>query len=247
VLAASLIPVFPWIARNYIVFGLPKLTTVDTTNMVYFVGAGSYQLKYDLTLDAAQERIQSEFKLPAYSAVQNHWKSDKSPAEMERLLSKAVPQVLMRFPWELAKSSVLAIGKASVSHSTEHWGYLLGIRWNPPGTLGIVQLDSAAWRRLTSNHPILVGSLAWQMSHTGLALLLAAVGFVMLMRHRLNQPSVWLFAMTTAYLYLTVALFGLEAFYRCRIPVAPFLYVAAGGGFAYFVARIRQLNGCSRQ
>jgi hypothetical protein len=46
-----------------------------------------------------------------------------------------------------------------------------------------------------------------------------------------------------AYFYLTVPLFGVEAFYRCRIPALPFLYAFAGLALGWLTARRSPRDG----
>ena len=53
VLMGSLPLVGFWIARNQWEFAVPRLTTVDTQNIVYFFGAGAYQQRVGLSLEEA--------------------------------------------------------------------------------------------------------------------------------------------------------------------------------------------------
>jgi hypothetical protein len=65
---------------------------------------------------------------------------------------------------------------------------------------------------------------------------LALIGVVSVLRRPATWPAALLLLALLAYCYLTVALFGLEAFYRCRIPALPFLYAFAGLGLTRLAA-----------
>ena len=157
--------VVPWMVRNAVVFSVPRLTTVDRTNLVYFVGAGAYQVERGLTLDRAQEQIAREFQLPGYSEVQNPCTTDRSVAEMDETLGRAAPVVLGRYPVELATSMVIGIVKSSLSHNVDQLAGLLSQTWTPPGTGDLLRvafsgIRSAAGERARAGGGIRLAGVA---------------------------------------------------------------------------------------
>jgi len=82
-LITALIVILPWMARNQKAFGIFKLSTVDAINMVYYAGAGPYQLEYGLTLQEAQQRISKEYGLASNFEYHNPWLVDKSIKQLD--------------------------------------------------------------------------------------------------------------------------------------------------------------------
>jgi hypothetical protein len=41
IMASASAIVLPWVIRNYVTFGVLRVTTADTANLVYWVGAGA--------------------------------------------------------------------------------------------------------------------------------------------------------------------------------------------------------------
>jgi hypothetical protein len=236
-LLGTLLPVAPWVVRNQLVFGVPRVSTVDAGVQVYFFGAGAYQLRHHLSLEEAQARIAQEFGLDPYVVTQNPWHSDKTVAELDGELRAASPKVLRQYPRELVLSSLLGVGKASVSHNADELASLLGSRWEAPGTGDLLRGRADALRRLEENGPLLAGVFGWELVHAAAAVVLAAVGVLFALRRRDVWPAAGVLLALLAYSYLTVALFGYEAFYRSRIPALPFLYTFAGWGLSCLLPR----------
>ncbi|WP_425616585.1 ArnT family glycosyltransferase [Anatilimnocola sp. NA78] len=242
----SVAPLIPWIARNHAVFSLAKLTTVDTANLVYFVGAGAFQQHFDISREQAQIEIAEEFGLPRYEIVQNPWFSSESPAQMDAKLKAAAPQILRRYPADLLASSVIGVVKSHASHGTEHVAHLLALRWTSPGFKELLRLDGEALRRLNQNSPMLVLTFVLQVSMMLLTVAMTFVGVIAGLRHSNSRWGVLLLLGVTAYLYFTIALFGIDAYYRCRIPVLPFLYLFAGVGISAALSSASRLIARTR-
>jgi hypothetical protein len=237
-----LLTVGPWVIRNKVVFELPRLTTAETVTQVYFLGGGAYQVRHQVTLEEAQAMIAHEFDLPPEGIVQNPWESDRSVAEMDAALTHARAQILARYPKELVQASGMGMLKATVSHNVADLAVLLGGAWQAPGTGALLRGDSAALDRLSQNGPLLTAAFAWQLLHTALALLAGGAGVVLMLRRPQTWPAGLVLLAAAAYFYLTVALFGYEAFSRCRIPVLPFLYAFAGYGLAWIGGGVGRLT-----
>ncbi len=233
-----------WIARNALVFSVPRLTTVDAANNVYFIGGGAYQLRHGLSLEEAHAWIAREHGLTPYVVTQNPWTTDQSVAAIDAELRAASARVMTRYPVELVESSLLGVAKASVSHNVDVLAALNGREWQAPSTAGLARLRPEALERLEANGPALAAAFGWELVHVLLALGLAAVGAGYCLVRRWSDPATWALLLVLGYFYLTVAVFGLEAFYRCRVPVLPFLYVFGGVGLAGILTRQARPTTC---
>lgn len=219
------LPVFGWIARNKVVFDLPKLSIQDAIMTVYFTGAGAYQVEYGLSLEAAQDRIAKEYDLPPSTVTNNHWTTDMSVKEIDRRLRAAQFPVLTKYPVALVQSSLIGLVKSHISHNANVLGHLLAIPWNSSGAHPVQQTRLS---RLYANNALLVAVFVWQMLHALVAWTLFAVGSIVLWRSKdFRWPTV-LLAGLLAYMLLTVAIVGKDAYYRSRTPHMPFVYVIAG-------------------
>ncbi len=236
-LLISLIPPALWIARNTVTFSVSKLTAVETNNMLYFVGAGAYQVRHGVGLEEAQAMIAEEFDVAPYSEVQNAHASDRSVAELNAELRAVQWDVLGKYPAQLALSSVMALAKASFSHATGQLAEMLGRQWVAPGTRSLVLHPMAAAKRLWQNGPVLAAAFIWQLAHVIVALGTALFGLTCVMRDRQTRMVGLVLLAVLGYFYLIVAMFGFEAYWRCRVPVLPFLYVFSGYGISRMFPR----------
>lgn len=221
-----------WIARNSAVFSVPRLSYVDAVCSVYFAGGGAYQLRHGLALEEAHTLIAHEYGLPTHVEAMNPWISHRSAAEIDNALRSAALPVMTRYPTELLRSSLLGVVKASFSHNTDVLADLLGSEWVAPGMSNLLRLRPETWDRLAANGPLLSAVCTWQFLHVSLSLVLAITGIIAVLRGGQTRPAALLLLVVLGYFYLTVAMFGVEAYFRCRVPVLPFLYVFAGAGMA---------------
>lgn len=232
VLLAPLLMIGPWVVRNAVWFAVPRLTTVDANNLVYFVGAGAYQVAYGLDRARAQERIAFEYGLAPYHVLQNPWEGDQSVAELDQVARRVGREIVSRHPRALAIATCLGMVKAHLSHATGDLAALLGRCWEAPGMVAILQVRPGALARMRANGPVLTTAFLWQLGHTVLVLGAGALGLVVAWRDRAARAfTVGLLALLV-YFELTVPLFGLDAYYRCRLPAVPYLDVFAGLGAA---------------
>ncbi|HUS39672.1 MAG: glycosyltransferase family 39 protein [Pirellulales bacterium] len=224
IFAFSLV-ILPWVTRNAVVHGIPRVTTVDKHNLVYLVGAGAYQRQFGWTRNQARAHIAKEYDLPTFSHLQNHWKAtDKSVHQMYYEVSDKAMEVVFRHPQALIESLAIGVARASISHVNPEIAYLTGARWR-------------SIRAPHENSMWLYPVLAWQLSHTVTTLILAIVGFLPLGYRRGERWTACALILTLAYYYLTVALFGIDAVARARIPVLPILFVLAGLGGSALIRR----------
>lgn len=228
-----------WIARNYSIFSVPRLTTVDLNNFVYFVGAGTYQVERGLEREPAQRVIAEEFGLLPYTAYQNCQSTNYSVIKMVADLQKAWPRVVFKYPRSLCISSGLAIIKSIGSHNVAKLADMTGRAWIAPRVGDLIQLRTEALERLGKNGTLLVGSFFWQLIHTVLAWGFALFGIVSSLKSRDHRLVAILCLAGLSYYCLAISLFGFDAYFRCRFPALPFLYLFAGVGAGYLAATRR--------
>jgi len=230
--AVAMVPVGCWIARNHVLFSVSSLTHNQPNVLVYFFGAGAYQVEHGMTLEEAQAAIAEEYEITPVVEVQNAHEYGHDVARIEAEQRAVMWKVVGKYPRSLAKSSAAALVKAHLSHATDTLGAILGQKWAGPGREAVVGDPAGSLRRLAQNGPALTTAFLWQMGHVGAVLLVALLGVVATVRNRRVWPAGIMLLLVLAYFYLTVMLFGYEAYCRCRIPLVPFLYVFAGYGIS---------------
>lgn len=223
-----LVLVGSWIGRNYAIFGIPRLTNNDAVVMVYFAGAGAYQVEHGLSLEEAQQRIANEYGLSPPEHTNNHWDADRPVAQMDAELRAATRPILTKYPRSLVVSSMTAVGKASVSHNVSVLSNLLGWTWSQPGTSALVRMDAEAFDRLARNQPVLIVALVWQLGHTVAATGLFVAGAFIAFGRRALRPIASVLLVILAYFLLTVAVEGPEAYWRFRSPQLVIVFALAG-------------------
>ena len=228
-----------WVLRNYSVFSLPRLTDVDQINLIYFFGAGAYQIERGLELEPAQQAISQEFNLLPYQVVQNSQTTNYPVAKIVADLQHASPRVLLKYPESLIYASCLAIPKAFASHNAAQLAELTGGAWVTPRAGELIRFRRQAFERLAENGSLLTFVFMWQLAHTALSLIFGLLGVVFLVRSSNHRPVGLLCLVSLLYFLLTIPLFGLEAYYRCRFPVLPFLFFFAGCGLGRFAAILK--------
>lgn len=225
---AGLMPPAGWMVRNGLTFSVWRLSNADAVMLVYFAGAGAYQVKHGLSLEEAQERISREYHLAPPIVTNNHWITDRPIGEIDAELRQAVWPVLSRYPAELVVSSFQSIVKASVSHNTPLLAFLLGTKWVAPNYQAVLRGEREAWERLIQNPLVLILAFGWQLLHVLATWLLALPGALCgLWRPETRWFSLCLIAVLL-YFQLTVALVGCEAYARSRAPHLPFVLVFVG-------------------
>jgi 4-amino-4-deoxy-L-arabinose transferase-like glycosyltransferase len=236
VLLPSVVLVGAWVLRNERAFGVARVSSVEPVGVVYMAGAGAYQLHHGVERPEAQRTIAAAYDLPTLLEAQNPWLTELSEAEIDHRLRAASREVLGAYPGDLVLSSALGLVKGSLSHNVGNLASLHDRSWTPPGLGGLLKLRAEAVGRLFSNHPALVGAFGWQVAHAILTLVLAVVGLWRLLLCRARRPLGISLLVLLAYFALGMALFGVDAYFRSRIPLLPYLAVLAGVAVAALVA-----------
>ena len=241
-----LLLVMPWVVRNYRVAGFAKVCTVDTHNLIYFVGAGAYQVREEVDRRSAQQLISVEYDIPSYSTLQNPHFDERSVAELEAMAEEVKWKVAFSDPRSLMVSSTIGIMKALVAHPTESEAALLGDSWNAPGLVGLLRADSAAIGRLFANSPALVALFIWQVLHTSCLWMLSGMGLMRLLFSKEDLSIKLNVLVLLAFGVLMIVPFGLDAVYRSRLVLLPLAYCLAGLAVAHLYGLVRGGNrvGC---
>ncbi|HWB13956.1 MAG TPA: hypothetical protein VG826_32310 [Pirellulales bacterium] len=226
------LPVAAWVTRNAITFSVPRLTNADAIMLVYFTGAGAYQIEHHLTLDEAQECIALEYQLPPPSITNNHWLGTQPAGEVDAQLRDVARRVLLKYPRSLLVSSFLGVLKSTVSHNVGVLATASSEIWHAPRLDRLVRADAGAAKRLLQNPLPLVIAFVWEVAYLAPTIIFALLGVVASMQKQSFRWPAFVLLTLLAYFYLTVAIVGLEAYYRSRIPHMPILYAFSGLGVA---------------
>jgi hypothetical protein len=220
-----------WVARNYFVFKIPKISTVSTHNLIYFVGAGAFQVAEGIDRQEAQKRISEEFDIVPYTNLQNPY-SVANVSTIERMESDAESKkwkVLGKHPLFLIPSTAIGICKAFTAHPLPELGYVFGTEWNSPGMKGLATLQPSAYEKLFGHSMDLVVIFFLHLIWIGLFLVLLFAGVWEALLRRSNVD--WSLMVFFCIGLLTIALFGIDAVYRSRIvATAPGCLLCGFGG-----------------
>lgn len=212
-LLSAYLPLTLWMLRNAHVFGKFELCGNQNIVMVYYTGAGAWEVEHGGTLEEAQTRIQHEFHLPSVVECHNPESFALDPAQIDTQLAACKRSVLFKYPISLGISSVVGAGKSLAAHETQ--------------TLAEITHASGSQTPRSSRNPaIFIWSLVFQGT-----LLLTSLFFFLLERRTIlrkfsENPAFCLaIAGLAAYFLLTMMLSGVECCARYRLPLVPFLYM----------------------
>jgi len=206
-----------WVARNYFVFKIPKISTVSTHNLIYFVGAGAFQVAEGIDRIEAQKRISEEFEITPYSSLQNPY-SVANVSTIERIESDAESKkwrVLGKHSLYLIPSTAIGICKAFTAHPLPELAYVFGTEWASPGMKGLATLQPSAYGKLFGHSMDLVVIFLLHLLWISLFLVLLFTGVC---KAILRQSAAdWALMVFFCIGLLTISLFGVDAVYRSRI------------------------------
>lgn len=241
---ASALCIAPWVARNNAVAGVPRLTTADSINLVYFAGAGAYAVEHQVSLTEAQEMIRQEYGLVSLVESNNFWTVDRPVQQIDAELRAAAPLVLRKYPRSLAVATATGVGKALVAHNVAILAEMAGTDWYPPGLGTALRGDwSAFGATLGQNDGVLVGFFVWELVWAVGLVTFGGVGAAAgLAAAPLRRPMAAL-VMVAAYYLATVGVVGLDAYMRHRSMLVPLLALFAAVGIVSGCGRIGVARG----
>jgi 4-amino-4-deoxy-L-arabinose transferase-like glycosyltransferase len=235
-----------WVARNNATLSVPHLTTADAINNVYYVGAGAYQVHFNITVEEARAKICEEYGLTPYPIVANDWTSDHSVAELDRQMRGAQFAVMTRYPVDLTKASALALTKATLGHNANKLALMVEEDWTAPGVESLLAGSRDAWDRLQQNNSLLVGVFTVEVVQAMVVFLAALAGVIVALRDPQGRAAALLLFAVGFYLYATIVAHGLVTFFRMRVPVVPFFCVFAGIGVHRFLVKLNRTRSQCR-
>ncbi len=227
ILTAALLTILPWIARNYAIFGVPRLTIVDSLNLVYYVGAGVYQVEFGIdNIEKAQAKISSDYGLVSASQAHNPWQTAEDIATMQNQWRKAAWEIFVKYPRSLARSAVTGVIVGWIAHNTNDVAQASGTTWSNPGLANLQRMDVPKFiRGLIANHPFLIFVFVWQELMMAGGLILGILGVITTLPdkpHRLICVGLLVIA---AYYVCTMAMQGLSPDARMRAPLMPLVCI----------------------
>ncbi len=222
----------PWIARNYVNFGVPRLTIVDTLNLVYYVGAGVYQVKFGIdSLEEAQARISSDYNLVSAKQAHNPWLADEDIATMQAKWRRAAWDIFAKYPRSLIQSVVTGVIVGSTAHNAMDVAHGAGTEWSNPGLSNLRELEFSKFLRgLFRNHPFLVFVFIWEELMIIASLILVPVGIVIGVVETGRRRICLVLLAIAAYYLCAMAMQGLSPDARLRAPLLPLVYIFAAIG-----------------
>ena len=222
----------PWIARNARVHHLARLSNVDSINLLYYTAAGCQAERDNVTLERAQAELAARYGVPTVDQVSDPWlMPGVRLADVDGPLRNAALDVMARMPLSCVTATVKGLAKSLVSHNASVLAEAAGLTWTPVGLDRVLSGDVVgALHGLISNASAIQLAVLVQLSITFLILLAAPAGAIA--AARLGAPRGVVMALVTVggYHLLTIALVGLNAYYRFRSALEPMLFVLAAAG-----------------
>lgn len=226
--AVSVATILPWVVRNAIVFGVPRLTTADSINLVYFAGAGAYAVEFGIPLEETQQRIANEYDLATLFESNNDWVGNRGVKLLDRQQRTAIPKILAKHPRSLIKATFIGLAKSTMAHNVDVYANMSSRKWEPPGVDKLASHQySRFFKLLFLNDPLLVFLCIWEILYAGIIGVLSIFGAVAGLRSAdLRRPILYLL-LIAAYYVATIAVVGLDAYSRHRAMLVPIQCVLA--------------------
>jgi 4-amino-4-deoxy-L-arabinose transferase-like glycosyltransferase len=229
--------VSPWIVRNYLVFGLPRIAHTDTLTMLYFSGAGAYAEDRGLTREAAQAEIAMIYDVEPVHIAHNPWQTNRPLAEMDAHQRRIYRMLVKDHPRGLIVSSLQGLAKSLAGHDVNVLAHATGREWYGSGAGGLLRGNFAGFaERIKKNGALLTLAFVYQVALTLVVLVLAGAGWIVMLVRR-KQAALWLgISAACGYYVVTILIVGVDAYARHRLGMTPLLAMLA----AYAIATIRR-------
>ena len=230
-LAAYALTLAPWLARNQLIFGAPRLSSIQGYNLLFF-NAGYLRAQVEhVPLEQADAELAREVR-PALAAAGDN------PFRQEAVYQAHAGQIIAAHPWLYARLHAQGALLMLVLPNTNFLANMLGILSTPTGLIANLR-TRGLWESLRAlgdfyqsylsrspQLPLFLGALALEAASLALAYLLDLVGVWALLRARL-WPALGLLLVPMLYF---MAVTGPVGYGRYRIPIMPLAAVLAGAG-----------------
>jgi len=224
----------PWVVRNYHIYGIKKLTIVDSIGLLYCAAAGVYQLKYNVSREKAVKLIEQKYGVPSHTEAHNFWISKysvKNLKDMDMLLKKVAIKIILNNPFYFLKSSLAGLIKATISHNLEDFAYLFNVTWHHPQLSLIKSLHfKEFFRNLFLNNLALTFVFFYQILFQAIILFFFFVGLFFLFTNYKENSSGFIILGVIYYFIFTVFIMGLDAYSKYRFPLMPFVFIIGSYG-----------------
>ena len=241
-LAVSLLVVAPWLVRNKVVFGSPFLCTRGQHNLLYNRAAGVYMVTHGASFREAQEALyqeaQSTFEPEAGSAAAR-------AVQLKRHEARLAISLLMQHPLIYARNHVWSVIQILLKPLRSAIDIQLGLS-------GASTLAAESGEK----EPSILSRLLARTSVVTLALVVVQLVMVLVV-WALFAYGLW--RLWREKNFVGIVILGLLILYFCalsgepnpsarfRVPIVPFIAVAAGIGLSEALGRVRRKAGQDAQ
>ncbi len=225
----------PWILRNYIVADYPGFSTVSAECMFKFQGPYVLARVEGISVESARFRLEAE--LSEYKSAEN-----PTQGRMESRRASIGLRILREHPWTFLamhlRGSLMVWAPGEVELPA-----LLGAEAGEKGTMEVLSQRglSTAVRHYLFERMWLLWILVPFVWLLLMRYAFSTVGVVRYVRLRMG-PGGWLIVLTVLLFAILPGVFGHPRF---RVPITPFLNVAAGVGVVWFIDRLIRRRGVS--
>lgn len=238
----------PWIVRNARVHQFPRLTNADTINLLYFSAAGCYAEERGITLQDAQAQLAERFAVPTLRETNNFWVvPGMRLADVDARQRAAAKVVVGERPIACARSTAKGIGKSLLSHNAGILAHAAGLSWTPPGLGSLLSGHVGTFIDKWWQNPVVL-QLAFLLELTIAVLMLAAVPLAALTfrRDRTLRLPIACLVLVIGYHLLTIAVVGLDAYYRFRSTLEPVWFVLGALGLVTMTSWLGEKKRAAR-
>ena len=243
-----LLTISPWLVRNYMHFGIAKLSSLDVHHMIYFIGSPAndlYHGRRSLTDQAdGWAEISNQFSIPNYPVIQNlHNYHEQYPLSSYKKLYAQLDDVkfdiVFQHPKELFMSSLLGVIGSHLSVNLHD--YARRIFDEPIKNAGSISKASISnkLKTLFSNRLDIVIMFFYQYLYLALLLFFAIIGLLKFLIDKSISLSVKiLIILIFGYTFLNIIGVGFYANQRTRMVTDLFYYIFASYGLSQLISKI---------
>ena len=222
-----------WQTRNLVTTGSPKLSHIDSVNLLYYRAAGAVSTKDGIPLAQAQEEITKN--LPAGIA-------EVPTIQRGRIYTRTAVEIITENPTYFIHSQVSGMLKLGLDNGADDLLALFGIKeasgpWTDIKNMPLKEfLDK--WRR----KPLYSAFFIFGNVYLAAIYLLSLLGILRTVRKERGLTSTHAYILFIL-IYMLLISTGPEADARFRVPVAPIIALYAGMALSILLPQCKTRNG----